>query len=367
MASTSRRILCLVAALVFVPSYLVRAQIPTRLSDAAFWQMITDFSEPEGKFESNPNNFVSNESSFQAVVPRLLQTRPTGGVYIGVGPDQNFTYIIALQPRISFIVDIRRQNMLHHLMYKAIIELSGDRADFLSILFSRKRPEGLDSAPLSSRELFDIYADVPPDPAFRTGNVRAVIDRLIRHHGFRITPEDERIIEFIHRAFFEVGPDLTYTGARSRMPTYSQLLSGSDGQNQNRSYMADEKNFQTLKDLQERNVIVPIVGDFAGNRAFRAVGGYLKNNNSVVTALYTSNVEQYLYEVPGQPELFYSNVAALPLDGRSVFVRAFLNVSLRTPGGVRGSATLLSPIQDFLRAVTEKRIATYDDVFRFSR
>jgi hypothetical protein len=367
MVLTHNRVLAVLGVLVVVPVLLIRAEIPQKLSDTEFWQLITDFSEPEGKFESNPNNFVSNESSFQAVVPRLQQNHPPGGVYIGVGPDQNFTYIIALQPKISFIVDIRRQNMLHHLMYKAVVELADDRADFLSILFSRKRPEGMDSGQLKSRELFDTFAEIAPDPALRAANVRAIVDRLTLHHAFKITPEDERVIEFIHRAFFEVGPDLTYTGARSRMPTYAQLLSGTDSQNQNRTYMADEKNFQILKGIQHNNLIVPIVGDFAGDKAFRAVGSYLRNNNSVVTALYTSNVEQYLFEEPGQPARFYTNVAALPLDANSVFVRAFLNVSARTPGGVRGSATLLSPIHNFLAAVGEKRVVTYDDVFRMSR
>ena len=60
--------------------------------------------------------------------------------YVGVGPDQNFTYIAALKPRIAFIVDIRRQNMLLHLMYKALIEMSPTREEFLSRLFSRPMP-----------------------------------------------------------------------------------------------------------------------------------------------------------------------------------------------------------------------------------
>jgi hypothetical protein len=39
------------------------------------------------------------------------------GVYVGVGPYQNFTYISALDPDIAFVVDIRRKNLLHHLLY----------------------------------------------------------------------------------------------------------------------------------------------------------------------------------------------------------------------------------------------------------
>src|SRR5262245_51803203 len=97
-------------------------QLPTRLTDEAFWKLVTDFSEPDGRFVSD--NFVSNELATQHVLSDLTQDRKAGGAYLGVGPEQNFTYIAALRPKIAFIIDIRRQNMIEHLMYKALIELS---------------------------------------------------------------------------------------------------------------------------------------------------------------------------------------------------------------------------------------------------
>src|ERR1700722_4062506 len=86
--------------------------LPTEISDATFWQMISDLSEPtDGDTYNGGNNFTSNETTFQEVIPDLLKTTKPGGVYLGVAPEQNFTYIAALQPKISFIIDIRRQNM----------------------------------------------------------------------------------------------------------------------------------------------------------------------------------------------------------------------------------------------------------------
>src|SRR5437773_7766149 len=108
-----------------------------RISDQTFWQMIVEFSEPSGYFFSD--NFMSNENTFQYVIPELKKSLAPGGIYIGVGPEQNFTYIAALRPQAAFIIDIRRQNMLEHLLYKALIELSPDRAEFVSRLFSRTR------------------------------------------------------------------------------------------------------------------------------------------------------------------------------------------------------------------------------------
>jgi len=131
--------------------------LPKHVSDGVFWRMIVDFSEPEGLFRSD--NFVSNETTYQEVIPELKKRSSADGVYLGVGPDQNFTYITALRPRMAFIIDVRRQNMIQHLLYKAIIEGSADRADFLSRLFSRPRPAGLEESS-TPRVLFDAYRDV---------------------------------------------------------------------------------------------------------------------------------------------------------------------------------------------------------------
>ncbi len=117
------------------------ADLPAQLGDKDYWKLVSDFSEANGYFRSD--NLLSNEIWFQYIVPELVGYLKPGGVYLGVGPEQNFTYIAALKPRMVFIIDIRRGNMHTQLMYKALFELSADRADFVSMLFSRKRPEGL--------------------------------------------------------------------------------------------------------------------------------------------------------------------------------------------------------------------------------
>jgi hypothetical protein len=115
--------------------------LPARLADDAFWRLVESSSEPGGTFESE--NWISNETGIQSVIPRLKQVTKPGGAYIGVGPEQNFTYIAALRPKIAFIIDIRRQNTLQQLVYRAVFETSADRAAFLSRLFSREQPARL--------------------------------------------------------------------------------------------------------------------------------------------------------------------------------------------------------------------------------
>src|SRR5881296_2263243 len=179
-------------SLAFAAGGRVRAAEDAQLSNEAFWHLITDFSEAGGFFRFD--NFISNEALFQHVVGRLKETTKPGGVYLGVGPDQNFTYIVALQPRMAIIFDIRRQNMLQHLMYKALIEMSSDRADFLSRLFSRKRPAGI-GAQTTAEELFNAYEDIEADRQFFLDSLQAIQKQLEEHHHFKLSGEDKANVE----------------------------------------------------------------------------------------------------------------------------------------------------------------------------
>jgi len=358
-------------------SRVAAPSVPERISDEAFWRMVTEFSEPGGFFRSD--NFVSNEITFQWVLPEIAKTTKTGGVYMGVGPDQNFTYIVAMQPKIAFIVDIRRQNMLHHLLYKALIEMSPDRAEFLSRLFSRPRPAGLD-ADAPSPEVFQAFASSVSDSALFVRNMAAVKDQLITKHKFSLTTDDLRTIEYVYTAFFQAGPDLTYSftmpGRGSsmmfygrRMPTYAELMMESDGTGSQRSYLANEANYRVLRDLERNNLIVPLVGDFAGDKAIKSVGQYVKEHGGIITAFYTSNVEQYLFQSDDWKK-FFTNVGTLPLDGSSTFIRAVFNFNtMPSQTGTPGprSRTMLASIAEQAQAFAEDKLKTYWDVIQTSR
>src|SRR5260370_10874123 len=92
---------------------LAAEAIPGRLTDQEFGRIMTDFSEPNGTFRSD--NLLSNEVWLQRVIPHLLESAKPGRVYMGVGPEQNFTYMAALRPKMAFIVDVRRGNRDLHL------------------------------------------------------------------------------------------------------------------------------------------------------------------------------------------------------------------------------------------------------------
>ncbi len=149
--------------------------LPQQLANKDFWELSTSLSEPNGYFRSD--NLVSNEIWMQHVIPDLLNNSRPGRVYLGVGPEQNFTYIAATRPSMVFIVDVRRGNLHLHMMYKALFEMSADRADFVSRLFAKKRPAAL-TTKSSALEIFNAYSEVPTSETLYKENLRALQDHL---------------------------------------------------------------------------------------------------------------------------------------------------------------------------------------------
>jgi hypothetical protein len=310
----------IVAAAVFgvvVRSTPVRAwNVPERLTDQEFWKLVNDSSEPGGYFRnSDITNLTSNEMLYQRVLTDLLGRTKPGGVYLGVGPEQNYTYMAALKPRLAIIFDIRRGNLDIQLMYKAIFELSKDRADFVSMLFSRQRPAGL-SRTSSATQLFESFETAPAmNEAAFTKNLAAIDDRLTKTHGLPLLRRDVEAIGSIYRTFYQSGFAVRFS------PTYDELMTATDERGAQRSYLATEENYAFLKDLESKNLVVPVVGDFGGPKAIRTIAKYLRDNGATVTAFYLSNVEQYL-EQDRKWDTFCRNVSALPLDNSSTFIRS---------------------------------------------
>jgi hypothetical protein len=300
--------------------------LPAQLTDAEFWRIFTEFSEPGGAYAYE--NFVTNEETYLDVMPLLTKMTKPGGVYLGVGPEQNFTYITGDRPQMAFIFDIRRQNAIEHLMYKALFEMSPTRADFVSHLFSIKSP---DKVPATARAngIFLAIDGLRGDRAYYIENLAAISNNLSKHK-FSLSPDDLKKIEYIYDVFFRAGPNIDYKFASSwppgmaPAPTYVQAMTHTDGNGKSWSFLATEENYQFVRQMQMKNLIVPIVGDFAGPKAVRAVGGYVKQHNAIVSAFYLSNVEVYLGEPRGSRETlesFYQNVATLPVDSTSLYIR----------------------------------------------
>ncbi|MEO7790767.1 MAG: hypothetical protein ABIX28_14485 [Vicinamibacterales bacterium] len=309
---------------------------PARLSDAEFWQLASSSSENDGTFHSE--NLVSNEADFQRLMPSLEKQAVPGRAYVGVGSEQNFSYIAAVRPSFAFIVDIRRGNFDLHLLYKALFELASDRTDFVALMFSRERPAGLTRASTAAA-IFAAFQRVPASRALYARNLAAIEAHLVKAHAFPLSSGDREGLAYVYDAWFTSGPDIHYElnnggfgrGGRGGFPTYADLMTGADASGRNRSFLGSEDSFAVVKALESHNLLVPVVGNFGGTKALRAVASYLRRTGQTVSAFYVSNVEQYLRQ-DGLWEQFCQNASGLPIDGSSVFVRSMRGGF----GGMRG-------------------------------
>jgi hypothetical protein len=327
-----------------------------RLSDTEFWDLVSEISEPGGFFRI-PDNFTSNELEVGRVFTMLRDKGVTGGVYLGVGPEQNLTYIAAIRPAMAFVIDIRRQAVMQHLMFKAVFELARDRADFIALLFSKPRPLDIDATTPIQR-IWNAYAAVATDRDLASKNAVRIMDHLTRTHHFTFTAAEASQLESVRAAFVLYGPDISTrgwggagrVGGGGSGGTFADLTGWAyDDAGDPQSFLSTEENFQFVKTLQEKNLLVPVSGDFAGPKAIRAIGTYLQKQGGVVSAFYVSNVEQYLFQ-DGKARAFYDNVATLPLTDTSVFIRPY---SLRRESW---AAEPLCPIAGFIREVRGGRV-----------
>ena len=315
--------------------------LPARLTDQEFWKLSQDFSEANGAFASD--NLVSNEVTLQYVVPELMTRARSGGVYLGVGPEQNFTYITAVKPKMVFITDVRRGNLHMHLMYKAIFELTNNRAEFIELLFNRKTPANITSKSTLA-EMTNAFWDVwTSSEAVYKANLKRIQDHLTKTRNLPLDKFDLDGIEYVYWSFYWYGMQINYSSStqnngrgNNTMVDYGTLMLHTDLAGVSRYYLASEENFQFLKDLETRNMLVPVVGNFAGPKALRSVGNYVREHGATVSAMYLSNVEQYLSQ-DGIWGYFCGNVASMPLDERSTFIR-----SARGGGGGGGSGLVNS-------------------------
>ena len=340
---------------------------PDTLTRGELARLSTELSEPGGYFDTD--NLISNESSYLHVQGRMRAIGVSGGVFIGVGPDQSFSYIAGIRPKMAFMIDIRRDNLLQHLFYKSLFELSRNRIEFLCLLFGRPLPANpaeWDRRPLT--ELVDYIGRTPARPELLDRN-RALIEERLTTFEFKLSPADTATIRRIHGEFIAQGIELRFTShnraPRSYYPTYRDLILERDLTGMAGSFLAQEESFRVVKSLEERNLLIPVVGNLAGGKTLKAIGGYLGQRGLAVSALYASNVEFYLMR-GDEYDQFGRNISSLPRTSRSVLIRSYFSNSWgRThPMAVPGyySTQLLQLLDTFATEFAAGNYQDYADV-----
>jgi len=314
-------------------------QRPTEaLSDSTFASLVERISEPGGFFDTD--NLISNESSYLKVVGALKRAGLEGGAYVGVGPDQNFSYIAALHPEIVFITDIRRDNMLHHLLLKALIQRAGTRVEFLAGLHGRPVPP--DPGEWTSRPIDEVVAwvdDHPADPEVVEA-LHLEVAEAVGSWGVPLSAADLTTIRRFHQTFIDAGPSLRFTSfgrpPRPHYPTFRQLILETDLDGSQASYLTNAPSYAAVRELHLANRIIPVVGDMAGGHALREMGEVMREMGLSLTAFYTSNVEFYLWG-GGTFDVWAANLGAMPVAEDAVIIRSYFpNFGGAHPSAVPG-------------------------------
>ncbi|HVT39738.1 MAG TPA: hypothetical protein VHE78_11875 [Gemmatimonadaceae bacterium] len=341
----------------------LEAQAPRALSDSAFAQLVASLSEPNGYFDTD--NLISNEDSYLHSIGTLRRLGVTGGAYLGVGPDQNFSYIAAIRPRVAFILDIRRDNVLEHLLFKSLFALARNRLEYLCLLFGEPPPA--DTTGWGARDIEALlrYVDSARTDSTAARRIRTrVLDR-VKRASIPLSQADLETIARFHLTFVSEGPALRFTTfnrpARPYYPDYRRLLLETDRTGRRANYLVREADFQFVKSLEDRNLVIPLVGNFAGDKALAGTAQWLRAHGETVSAFYTSNVEQYLFRDGSFPR-FEQSVAQLPRDARSVMVRSYFMGG--HPQAVAGynSVQLVQSLDRFVATQAAGGFASYYDL-----
>jgi len=342
---------------------VARAQ---RTVDSSFAGVIARLSESGGYFDSD--NIISNEASYLQIASQLTKVGVHGGVYIGVGPDQNFSYIALIRPRVAFMLDVRRDNMMEHLLFKSLFVSSRNRLEYLLRLFGKAVPPDIDSwTGRSTSEILAAFADARLDSQTVAAARRLSNERIARF-GVPLTAHDREMIDRYRSAFVSEGLDTRYSSIgrnnRGDYPSFGRLMMETDRAGRQISYLADENAFQFVRTMQLNDRIIPVVGNVAGDKALKAIGQYAAERGLNVSAFYLSNVEQYLMGRDGGFDEYARNVKTLPHDSTSVIIRSFFGRfgathPLYVAGRGSVSTSMIEPMNSFLRAFAAGELTNY--------
>jgi hypothetical protein len=335
---------------------------------ANFASLIERLSEPGGDFGGD--NLISNEQSYLHVLPALEQARVTGGAYLGVGPDQNFSYIAATRPAVAFIIDIRRDNLLLHLLFKAIFANAPTRVEYLCLLTGRPAPpspQTWQDAPID--QLIAHVDRTAPFSAADHARITARLDASINGFGVPLSASDLNTIHTWHRTFISAGLSLVFQARgrppQSSYPSYRDLLRETDRNGRHLCFLASEPAFRFMRGLEARDLVIPVVGDVSGPKAMAAIAANMTERGTRLSSFYLSNVEFYLYR-DGSFGRFVENLKKMPRAEnttmiRSVFPGAFFG---RLPQSVPGyySTSLTQPLWAMLADLAAGRYRGYSDL-----
>jgi len=372
MRKTRRQVVVRAAAALL--SFVCTATIPVHgarqavATKPAFAALVERLSEPGGDFGGD--NLISNEQSYLRVLPALEKAQVAGGAYLGVGPDQNFSYIAALKPAVAFIVDIRRDNLLLHLLFKSIFAAAPTRLEYLCLLTGRSVPAQPETMKSADIDALIAYLDRAPKlAAAALASLRAKLDAAITATGLTVSRFEFDTIHRFHQEFIDAGLSLVFQArgqpVRDYYPNLRVLLRETDGTSRKRSFLASDPDFQFVRALEGKDLVIPVVGDVSGPHAMAAIAAEMRTRGLSLSAFYISNVEYYLFN-DGRFGVYVENLKKLPRAATSTVIRSVFpsGFPMPLPQSVPGfySTSLVQPLGTMLADLAANKYYSYRDL-----
>jgi hypothetical protein len=194
------------------------------------------------------------------------------------------------------------------------------------------------------------------------------VQSVIKGFGVPLSDGDTETIDRFHRVFIDRGLGLQFESAgrppRPFYPTYRELLLETDTAGRRWNYLASDEGFAFIRSLQERDLVIPVVGNLAGERALRSVARFIEARGARLSVFYASNVEYYLASNGGL-QRFVDNLGQFPHSEHSLIIRSVFPTSSGWSPTVPGyySASLVQRIDDLLQGFATGRLRSYEDLF----
>jgi hypothetical protein len=224
---------------------------------------------------------VSNEARHDLFFP-FIENK--GGIYVGVASDPNYTLIAVAKPEFAFLLDIDRQVIDMHAIYKVFLAASDDPETM------RRR--------WSKREL------------------RRSVDLLEEGLANEEPKARKRIIDLFEEVHEIVHENLGKVAQRER-----------DGKGT--SWLSNDEYYGYIRRMFEVGRVRVMPGNLLGANTMASIAAAARELELPVRVFYPSNAEDYF----GYGDGYRNNVRGLPIDDTSVVIRTIATNPLHSEYG----------------------------------
>jgi len=210
--------------------------------------------------------YHSNENAHEFFFPFI---KNTGGGYLGVGADQNYTLIAIARPDLAWIVDYDSVVIDLHKIHKLLILHSDNPDEFINYW----KEENKDKTINLIKESFD-----------------------------------EKLASHLTNIFIKSRPSLSH---------YFEILRTKKRGNKPVSWLSDIEMFDFIKKMFIAGRIRTMLGNLVGERALKGIGNTARELGVTIRTIYLTNVEEFIrYD-----SNFKEWIKAIPVDSKSVILR----------------------------------------------